>query len=60
MPNAYRLNLLLPRQFILNCQCGSGCAARFLDLAVGFLDFAFQAKLEVVGPSIELTDPVSI
>ena len=38
-----RLELLLARQFVLECQRSGGGAARFLDLAIEFLDFAFQA-----------------
>lgn len=36
------LDLLLPDQLLLQRQSGRGRAARFLDLAVDFLDFPFQ------------------
>ena len=48
------LDLLLAGELFLQRQRGRGGAAGLLDLAVEFLDLAFQSDLQVVGPAVEL------
>ena len=46
-------DLLLAFQLFLQCQRSDRSPAGFLDLAVEFLDFAFEADFEVIGPAVE-------
>ena len=48
------LDLFLAGELFLQRECSGGGAAGFLDLAVEFLDLAFQTDLQIVGPAVEL------
>lgn len=45
-------DLLLASEFLLQSERGDRGPASFLELAVEFLDFAFEADFQVIGPPV--------